>query len=481
MACGAESGNDFRARGCHAVPDLPPPIASRDVADDRAAMQMAELLERGLRRLAITFVNHAGSVLVKGVPLERLVLVANQGVGFSPVADAFGATGLIDPQQSLARPDGDLRLKPDLTALRPFDPASGWAWAPGVRHDRSGGINALDQRGFCARQQASFAAAGLSALAGFEIEWMVGLPQPGGEAGGWTPAVMGGPYGADRLVQGLDYLTAVAEALDAAELPWLQLHPEYGAGQFELSLAAATPLEAADRLVAARLVIQQVSRRFGWISSFAPVVTSDLVGNGGHLHLSVADQGVPLLGGGPGTAGLTARGEALLAGLLEQLPALMPLACGLAVSYVRLAPGRWAAPFQVWGVENREAALRLVPAGGGEPGHLELKVADLSANPYLLMGAVLGVAQDALRHPRVLRPPLSGDPASMPPAEAPRLPKTLSEALLALEASQVLREVMGEVLLRTVAESRQAEVRRSDALSDEALIASTRAWPLTGL
>lgn len=320
------------------MPDLP-----------SATAQTAELLERGLRRLAITFVNHAGSVLVKGVPLERLALVASQGVGFSPVADAFGATGLIDPQQSLARPDGDLRLKPDLTALRPLDPASGWAWAPGVRHGRDGEVYGLDQRGFCARQQAAFAAAGLSALAGFEIEWMVGLPQPVGSAVGWCPAVVGGPYGADRLVQGLDYLTAVAEALDAAELPWLQLHPEYGAGQFELSLAPTPPLEAADRLVAARLVIQQVSRRFGWICSFAPVVTADLVGNGGHLHLSVTDQGVPLLGGGTGTAGLTTRGEALLAGLLEQLPALMPVACALAVSYKRLAPGRWAAPFQIWG------------------------------------------------------------------------------------------------------------------------------------
>jgi glutamine synthetase len=470
MASVTESGNDFRARGCLAVPDLP-----------SATAQTTELLERGLRRLAITFVNHAGSVLVKGLPLERLALVASQGVGFSPVADAFGATGLIDPQQSLARPDGDLRLKPDLTALRPLDPASGWAWAPGVRHGRDGEIYALDQRGFCARQQAAFAAAGLSALAGFEIEWMVGLPQPVGGAGGWSPAVVGGPYGADRLVQGLDYLTAVAEALDAAELPWLQLHPEYGAGQFELSLAPAPPLEAADRLVAARLVIQQVSRRFGWICSFAPVVTADLVGNGGHLHLSVTDQGVPLLGGGTGTAGLTTRGEALLAGLLEQLPALMPVACALAVSYKRLAPGRWAAPFQVWGVENREAALRLVPAGGGEPGHLELKVADLSANPYLLVGSVLAMAQNALQQPRPLLPPLSGDPAAASAAVAPRLPQTLSEAVRAFEASPVLREAMGEALQRTVAESRQAEVRRSDPLTDEALIASTSTWPLTGL
>ncbi|MCT0248131.1 glutamine synthetase family protein [Synechococcus sp. CS-205] len=467
MASAAESGNDLEACGCPAVPDVP-----------SATALTAKLLERGLRRVAVTFVNHAGSVLAKGVPLERLPLVASQGLGFSPVSDAFGATGLIDPQQSLARPDGDLRLKPDLAALRPLDPGNGWAWAPGIRHERDGAIYALDQRGFCARQEAALAATGLSALAGFEIEWMVGQPEP---AGGWIPAVAGGPYGADRLVEGLDYLSAVAEALDAAELPWLQLHPEYGAGQFELSLAAAQPLEAADRLVAARLVIQQVSRRFGWICSFAPVVTADLVGNGGHLHLSVVERGVPLLAGGAGPAGLTPRGEALLAGLLEQLPALMPLACALAVSYRRLAPCRWAAPFQVWGVENREAALRLVPAAGGEPGHLEIKVADLSANPYLLVGGVLAVLLDALQRPRVLPPPLSGDPSAAPAAEAPRLPRTLTEAVRAFETSPVLRDAMGEALQRTVVEARLSEVRRSEPLADDALIISTRAWPLTGI
>lgn len=66
------------------------------------------------------------------------------------------------------------------------------------------------------------------------------------------------------------------------------------------------------------------------------------------------------------------------------------LAALLTVSYRRLAPGYWSAPLQVWGVENREAALRLVPAAAdGAPAHLELKVADLAANPYLLLGAAI--------------------------------------------------------------------------------------------
>jgi glutamine synthetase len=78
-----------------------------------------------------------------------------------------------------------------------------------------------------------------------------------------APAIPGGPYGADRLVEGLDDATALLDDLEAAGLPLLQFHPDYGASQFELALAPGTALEAADRFVRAKLLIQWLTRRFG--------------------------------------------------------------------------------------------------------------------------------------------------------------------------------------------------------------------------
>jgi glutamine synthetase len=86
------------------------------------------LREQEFRRLAVTFVNHMGLPLAKAIPLERVAIAATQGLGFSPVSDAFGASGAIDPLQSLARPDGDLRLIPDLNSLAVLDQGAGWAW-----------------------------------------------------------------------------------------------------------------------------------------------------------------------------------------------------------------------------------------------------------------------------------------------------------------------------------------------------------------
>jgi glutamine synthetase len=443
-----------------------------------AAALATSLADQGLRWLAITWVNHAGAPLVKVVPLADLQQAVHMGVGFSPVADAFGSDGSIDPAHGLAVPDGDLRLKADLAALAPLDPALGWAWAPGERWQRNGGPYAVDQRLFCRRQQEGLEAEGLSLQAGFELEWLVAEAGPGAPP---RPVVPGGPYGADRLVEGLDYATALLEALEAAGLPWLQFHPEYGASQFELSLAPGTALEAADRLVRARLVIQRVSRRFGWRCSFSPKPSLERVGNGGHLHVSVQRHGQPLLQGGAGVAGLTEPGQQLLATLLAELPALMALACPLGVSYRRLGPSSWSAPFQVWGVENREAALRLIPsAADGAAAHLELKVSDLGANPYLLLGAVQLLVRQGLAGARALPPPLNGDPAALPEGQVPRLPGSLEQASAAFAASDLLRLGMGEALHGSLLDSQAAEVRRCALLTPGQLVATSCWWPLVG-
>lgn len=444
--------------------------------------QVAALADQGIRWVAITWVNQAGAPLVKVVPLASFAAATAVGVGFSPVADAFRADGVIDPGHRLARPDGDLRLRADAAALTPLEPGSGWAWAPGERFERSGTPYTGDQRFFCRHQQERLQQMGVELRAGFELEWLVAVPDSDGQP---VPAIPGGPYGADRLVEGLDYATALLEALEAAGVPWLQFHPEYGAGQFELSLAPGSPLEAADRLVLARLLIQRVTRRFGapfgWRCSFSPKPSLERVGNGGHLHLSVQRQGVSLLQGGDGPAGLTDPGCDLLAALLQELPALLVLACPLESSYRRLGPSAWSAPFQVWGVENREAALRLIPAADdGAAAHLELKVSDLTANPYLLLGAVQVVVRDGLQQHRPLPAPVTGDPALLPAGQAPRLPTSLAEASAAFARSDPLRTGLGESFVGSLLDSQAAEVRRAQALSDADLVAADGWWPLVG-
>ena len=442
-------------------------------------LSLEALVARGVRQIAITWDNHAGESLVKVVPLRHWQHAVDIGVGFSPISDAFRSDGIIDPAHRLTRPDGDLRLKADPSSLAMLDPDQGWAWAAGERWNRNScDAYEADQRHFCRRMGDTLHREGLSLTAGFELEWVVITPDQDGSA---KAVIAGGPYGADRLIEGLDYASALLEALDAADVDWLQFHPEYGPSQFELSFGAQAPLQAADQLIRARLVIQRVTRRFGWYSSFSAKPRLDWVGNGGHLHFSVRDVQGPLLQDGPGPYGLRPEGQALIAGVLEQLPGLVALASPSPVSYLRLVPSSWSAPFQVWGMENREAAVRLIPTTVDQsPAHLEIKAVDPTANPYLLLGALQAQVLDALRHQRSLPAEQSGDPALVKDRTIDRLPSSLVEARTALEHDEVLRQTMGPLLHGSLLDSLAAEIRNAETKTAEQQANERCWWPIVG-
>jgi glutamine synthetase len=458
------------------MPRMFSPVRDEDLraADEQRALELQRQLADRVTGVAITFVDHSGAGRIKIVPLEALARAARFGVGFSPVIDAFTSDGGIDPASPLDRPDGDLRLVPDLDRLAVLRDPAGWAWAPGDRFTQDGAVYANCQRSFARRQVAAAHAAGLSALMAIEVEWMAGT-----DTDDFVPAFSGTGYGVSRFVSSAGYLRDVADSLQAAGVIVEQIHPEYGPAQFEVSVAAADPVSAADTSALVKLVISAVSARHGLRASFSPAVLSDNVGNGGHLHASFWQDGANLLAGGSGRHGLTETGESILAVLLDSLPALLAIGAPTPASYLRLQPSRWAGAYQIWGVENREAAMRFIEAPAFDPGNanVELKCFDLSANPYLLTGAIMAVASSGARGLASLPADVSGDPAAPghPQAEsAVRLPSSLSDTVRALEKSDDLRSALGEELLGSYAAARRAAIALAAGQRDEQVIADAR-------
>jgi glutamine synthetase len=365
-------------------------------------------------------------------------------------------------------------MVPDLDQLVVLRDPAGWAWAPGDRFTQDGEVYPNCQRSFARRQVATAQAAGLRALMAVETEWMVGR-----DADDFVPAFSGTGYGVSRFVGAAGYLRDVVEALTAAGVTVEQIHPEYGPAQFEVSVAAADPVSAADTSALVKLVISAVSARHGLRASFSPAVLTDNVGNGGHLHASFWQDGASVLAGGDRRYGLTGAGESILAALLDSLPALLAIGAPTPASYLRLQPSRWAGAYQIWGIENREAAMRLIasPGAGSGKANVELKCFDLSANPYLLTGAVLAVAVAGAARPATLPPEVSGDPAAPghPQADsAVRLPASLSDTVVALEHSEDLRHALGEELLSSYAAARRAAIALAAGQRDEQVIADAR-------
>jgi glutamine synthetase len=444
----------------------------------QAGPAVGRLRAAGVTMVALCWVDNAGITRVKTVPLGRLERAAGWGIGMSPVFDVFVVNDDITTSEHIGGPGGDLRLVPDLSRLAVLAGQPGWAWAPVDRYTQEGRVYAACQRSFARRMAGEAGRRGLELRASFEVEWAVGTE----DDGRFVPACSGPAYGMTRVVELSDYSREVVQALEKQGIVVEQFHPEYAAGQLEISVAAADPVAAADDSVLVRQTIRAVSAAFGIQASFAPAVIAGSVGNGGHLHLSAWRDGRNVLAGGPGPHSLTGDGEAFTAGVLAELPALTAVGAPSVASYLRLVPSHWAGVYQCWGWENREAALRLVTGSAGEQqarANLEVKCFDLAANPYLVVGSVIAAGLSGLDQNARLPAETIGDPAQLPAQELQRrgirrLPQSLEEATGCLEDSRVLREAMGDPLFCAFAAVRHAETRLFADVDPSDVVAQTR-------
>jgi glutamine synthetase len=456
------------------TPSAPSPgdPAARAERAARARTIAADLTARGVTGVIVGWVDNAGISRVKAVPVGRLETAAAWGVGAAPCFDVFMVNDGITDSRWIGGPVGDLRLVPELDRVVPLAEQPGWAWAPGDRLTQDGDPHPGCQRSFAKRMVETAAARGFALRAGFEVEWVVARCAPGSEPEFPTD---GPAYGMQRMVDLSDYLRDFLQALDAQGLTVLQVHPEYAPGQFEVSVAAEDPVAAADSAALVRHTIRAVSARHGLRASFAPVVTAGMVGNGGHLHTSLWRDGANLMLSGTGPYGLTDDAEAFLAGVLDALPALLAVGAPSPASYLRLVPSQWAGAYRCWGLENREAAMRLITGSRGEGGgsaNVEVKCFDAAANPYLLVGSVIAAGLDGVDRGLRLPDEVTSDPASV--ARAERLPTTLLESVSAFDRSALLETAMGPELHAAVGAVRRAEAALFATSTPDEIVAATR-------
>lgn len=452
---------------------------------DRMAAQAARLADEleDLAGVAMSWVDTSGITRIKTVPVQRLAHAAAWGVGMAPCFDAFLLDDSIVAGQYAGGPVGDLRLHPDLDKLVRLEGLPGWAWAPVTRYTQDGTVHPLDYRSVLAREVDRLADLGWSVRGAFEIEWSLS----DGDGEDFTPASTGPAYGMSRLTELSGYLRDLLEALVRTGVSVDQLHPEYAPGQYEVSVAAEDPVGAADTAVLVRETIRAVSFDHGMVASFSPKVIADSVGNGGHVHLSLwqddpVEGRMNMMSGGHEPFGLTVEGEAFAAGILNRLPALLAIGAPTVASYLRLIPSHWAGVYGCWGLENREAALRLIKGALGDRGraaNIEIKCFDEAANPYLLLASLLAAGRSGLTTKETLPEPIAVDPASLSDSERihlgiRQLPETLEEAVRAFERDEVLAEALGPEIIDTVATVRRGEIELFAQASPEQITESTR-------
>ncbi|WP_020123801.1 glutamine synthetase family protein [Streptomyces canus] len=328
---------------------------------------------------------------------------------------------------------GDMGLlpAPDAVYQLSWIPRTALVFADAIGHD--GQPVGVAPRQILGQQLTRLASRGISAQVGLESEFV--LCHDGNTDAKETGHRGIQPVTRDNLDYALDhprvmrrYIEELEECLAGMGRPIEAIKTESAPGQIEVTFPYGDPMAAADT----HLLFKHAARTIGEGSGMAPTFMAAPmtgVGSGCHIHLSLMGDGIPLFAETDGKMPELARYA--IAGLLDVLPHLALLYAPTANSYKRLVPGTFAPVNFTWGRDNRTCAIRVV--GRGDSLHLEIRLPGANANPYLALAAVLAAVQHGLDHK--LEPPRPCIGNAFKEAVAPPTPRSLEEALAALQSS----------------------------------------------
>lgn len=237
---------------------------------------------------------------------------------------------------------------------------------------------------------------------------------------------------------------------------------EYGREQYEVTVAPARGVRAADDAVITRQLAHAVAFRLGHRVSFNPIPDPGATGNGTHIHWSFLDEeNRPVLYEEKRPWHLSAMGSQFIAGIQHHLPALCAVTAPSVPSYFRLRPNRWAPVCADVAPLDRGAAVRICPLAGSDPVerarqfNIEFRVADATASPYLALAVLVQAGLDGVRRR------LQIDTKRPPP-----LPASLGDALRLLEGSEAAADWLGEEFLSAYLKFKRAEIKGLDDLDE---------------
>ena len=126
-------------------------------------------------------------------------------------------------------------------------------------------------------------------------------------------------------------------------------------------------------------------------------------------------------------------------------------------SYRRFTEYSWAGTTATWGIDNRSVGVRAISEG--ERGtRVEHRQPGGDVNPYLAVAAALGSGLDGIARGAQAPEPTGEDVYAMAPGAVRMLPRSLPEAIAALEGSATAREWLGEDFVGYFLEMKRAEV-----------------------
>jgi glutamine synthetase len=252
-------------------------------------------------------------------------------------------------------------------------------------------------------------------------------------------------------------IRAIRNGMEDADVPVECSKGEWGKGQEEINLRYAEALEMADRAALFKHGVKEIADQHGRSVTFMAKYDMGAAGSSFHLHSSLWDR--------KGAKPLFAQGtKSLLFGawLGGQLAMAREFALFYAPSvnaYKRYQAGSFAPTRIVAGVDNRTCGFRL--CGEGASFRVENRIPGADANPYLAFAATIAAGLHGVRGK--LKAPKLYTGNAYDDATLPQVPKTLREAVAALEGSRVAVEAFGKRVVEHYLHAARLEQQALDA------------------
>ncbi len=462
------SGTGFVAR--HGLYD--------EAQEESVARVLEQVREHDLEVVRISFADQHGILRGKTIVADALPSMLRNGCRMTttllakdtahktiyPVFTEGGGFGMDEMTGG-----GDFVMVADPATFRILPWAQATGWMQSDIYFPNGVPVPFSTRAICRGVLDDLAARGYDFVAGLEVEFHLFKledPKLAPEDAGQPAA----PPEVSLLAHGFQYLTEIRydeidpvlailrrDLLDLG-LPLRSLETEFGPSQCEVTFAPRTGLQAADDMILFRSAVKQICRRHGYHATFmCRPGLANLFSSGWHLHQSLwarETESNAFASDDDGFLSPLARGY--LAGMLAHARAASVFTTPTINGYKRLQAYSLAPDRAIWARDNRGVMVRALGGAEAAETRLENRIGEPAANPYLYMVSQILSGLDGVD--RGLEPP---EPVYTPyESEAEALPRSLMEALQALDDSTMFREALGNQFIDYILTLKQAEVSR---------------------
>ncbi len=446
-----------------------------------AEMVADKIRALGLRTVRLVVVDQHGMPRAKALSPDVAIAAMANGLDFSGAiysldtgnqvfVPAFAAGGGFGIAEFTGFPDVVLVPDPASFRLLPWADRTGWMLCD--VYFSNGQPMPLDGRGLLRRCLADLADAGYDYLAGIEVEYYivkVDSEHIAPENAGFTappPQVSvferGYQYLSEvRLDSVASTLEAIRDGLSAVGLPPRSMEDEWGPGQMEFSFSPISGLAAADAVVLFRSAVKQICQRRGLLATFmCRLALPNFFPSGWHLHESLLSRQDGRNAFASEDDFLSGIGRHFVAGLLDHALPMAVFATPTVNGYKRFRPYSFAPDRVCWALENRGALVRVQGAPGDANSHVEMRMGEPAANPYLYMAANVAAGLDGMGRELDPPPPVEADPYV---SDNTPLPASLAKAVDALERDDFYRKAFGDTLVDYLLQMKRSEIARYEA------------------